>query len=129
MPALEWLTGELTKEYGVKTSLKVTGSERRFSPEAELILFRIVQEALRNIAKHAQATKAEVKVEFDKHKVQATINDDGVGFELPQSLGDLVQTGKLGLAGMQERVQLLGGSLKLKSEVGGGTTIVARVPI
>jgi PAS domain S-box-containing protein len=129
LPALEWLTGELTKEYGVKTSLKVIGSERRFSPEAELVLFRIVQEALRNIAKHAQASKAEVKVEFDKHRVQATINDDGVGFELPQSLGDLVQTGKLGLAGMQERVQLLGGSLKLKSELGEGTTIVAKVPI
>jgi PAS domain S-box-containing protein len=129
MPALEWLTGELTKEYGVKTSLKVIGSERRFSPEAELILFRIVQEALRNIAKHAQAIKAEVKVEFDKYRVQVTIKDDGAGFELPQSLGDLVQTGKLGLAGMQERVQLLSGSLKLKSEVGGGTTIVAKVPI
>ena len=129
MPALEWLTGELTKEYGVKTNLKVIGSERRFSPEAELILFRIVQEALRNIAKHAQATKAEVKVEFDKYRAQVTIKDDGVGFELPHSLGDLVQTGKLGLAGMQERVQLLSGSLKLKSEMGGGTTIVAKVPI
>jgi len=129
LPALEWLTGELTKEYGVKTSLKVIGGERRFSLEAELVLFRIVQEALRNIAKHAQATKAEVKVEFDKHRVRVTISDDGVGFELPQSLGDLVQTGKLGLAGMQERVQLLGGSLKLKSEVGKGTTILANVPI
>jgi two-component system sensor histidine kinase DegS len=113
----------------VKTSLKVIGGERRFSLEAELVLFRIVQEALRNIAKHAQAAKAEVKVEFDKHRVRATISDDGVGFELPPSLGDLVQTGKLGLAGMQERVQLLGGSLKLKSEVGKGTTILANVPI
>ena len=129
MPALEWLTEELTKEYGVKTSLKVVGSERRFSPEAELILFRIAQEALRNIAKHAQATKAEVKVEFDKHKVRAMITDDGVGFEVPQSLGDLVHIGKLGLAGMQERVQLLGGSLKLKAELNKGTTIMANVPI
>ncbi len=129
LPALEWLTGELTKEYGVETSLKVTGSECRFSPEAELVLFRIVQEALRNIAKHSQASKAEVKVEFDKHRVRATISDDGIGFELPQSLGDLVQTGKLGLAGMQERVQLLGGSLMLKPKVGRGTTVVADVPI
>jgi len=129
LPALEWLTGELTKEYGVETRLKVTGSECRFSPEAELVLFRIVQEALRNIAKHAQASRAEVKVEFDKHRVRATISDNGIGFELPQSLGDLVQTGKLGLAGMQERIQLLGGSLRLKPEVGKGTTIVADVPI
>ena len=129
LPALEWVTGELNKEYGVETTLKVVGSVRRFSQEAELILFRIVQEALRNIAKHAQASKAEVKVEFEKQKTRVTISDDGIGFQLPKSLGDLPHMGKLGLAGMQERVQLLGGNLKLKSKVGKGTTVVAVAPI
>jgi signal transduction histidine kinase len=129
LPALEWVTGELKKEYGVETAFKVVGSERRFSQEAELILFRIVQEALRNIAKHAQASKAEVKVEFEKQKIRVTISDDGVGFQLPESLGELLHSGKLGLAGMQERVQLLGGNLKLKSKVGKGTTIVTTAPI
>ena len=129
LPALEWVTGELKKEYGVETAFKVVGSERRFSQEAELILFRIVQEALRNIAKHAQASKAEVKVEFEKQKIRVTISDDGVGFQLPESLGELLHSGKLGLVGMQERVQLLGGNLQLKSKVGKGTTIVATAPI
>ena len=129
LPALEWVTGELKKEYGVETTLEVAGDVRRLSQEAELILFRIVQEALRNIAKHAQASKAEVKVEFEKQKTQVTISDDGIGFELPESLGDLLHTGKLGLAGMQERVQLLGGSLKLKSKLSKGTTVVATAPI
>lgn len=129
LPALEWVTGELQKEYGVNTTLKVTGSERRFSPEAELTLFRIVQEALRNIAKHAQASKAEVNFHFDKRKVRVVITDDGTGFEPPESLGDLLHAGKLGLAGMRERVQLLDGSLKLKSEIGKGTTLVASAPI
>lgn len=129
LPALEWVTGELKTEYGVETALKVVGSVRRLSQEAELILFRIVQEALRNIAKHAQASKAEVKVEFEKQKTRVTISDDGIGFQLPESLGDLLHTGKLGLAGMQERVQLLGGNLKLKSKVGKGTTVVAIAPI
>jgi two-component system sensor histidine kinase DegS len=129
LPALEWVTGELQKEYGVEAAFKVLGSQRRFSPEAELILFRIVQEALRNIAKHAQASKAEVKVKFEKQKVRVTISDDGVGFQLPESLGELLHSGKLGLAGMQERVQLLGGNLKLKSKEGKGTTIVATAPI
>lgn len=129
LPALEWATGELQKEYGVETAFKVVGSERRFSPEAELILFRIVQEALRNIAKHAQASKAEVKVEFEKQKVRVAISDDGVGFQLPENLGELLHSGKLGLAGMQERVQLLGGNLKLKSKVGKGTAIVATAPV
>ena len=129
LPALEWVTGELKKEYGVETTLEVVGDVRRFSQEAELILFRIVQEALRNVAKHAQASKAEVKVEFEKQKTRVTISDDGIGFELPESLGDLPHTGKLGLAGMQERVQLLGGNLKLKSKLGKGTTVVATAPI
>lgn len=125
LPALEWATGELKKEYGVEATFKVVGSERRFSPEAELLIFRIVQEALRNIAKHAQASTAEVKVEFEKHKIRVTISDDGIGFQLPENFGDLVHLGKLGLAGMQERVQLLGGNIKLKSKVGKGTTVVA----
>jgi len=125
LPALEWATGELKKENGVEATFKVVGSERRFSPEAELLIFRIVQEALRNIAKHAQASTAEVKVEFEKQKIRVTISDDGIGFQLPENFGDLVHLGKLGLAGMQERVQLLGGNLKLKSKVGKGTTVVA----
>ena len=129
LPALEWVTGELQKEYGVYTTLKVTGSKRRFSPEAELTLFRIVQEALRNIAKHAQASKAEVRLQFDKQKIRLTISDDGAGFKPPESLGDLLRSGKLGLAGIRERVQLLHGSLKLNSETGKGTTLIIRASI
>ena len=129
LPALEWVTGELKKEHGIETSLKVVGSGRRFSPEVELLLFRIVQEALRNVAKHAQASKAEVKFESDKQKIRITISDDGIGFQPPESLGELLHAGKLGLAGIQERVQLLGGSLKLKSKRGKGTTVVASIPI
>jgi len=129
LPALEWVIGELQKEYGVYATLKVSGNERRFSPEVELTLFRIVQEALRNIAKHAQASKAEVKFQFDKHKIRLTISDDGTGFEPPESLGNLLHAGKLGLAGIQERVQLLGGSLKLQSKPGKGTTLIASAPI
>lgn len=129
LPALEWVAGEIKNEYGIDTSLEVAGSERRLSPEAELLLFRIVQEALRNTAKHAQSSKAEVKVEFAEKKIAVTINDNGTGFQLPESLGALPYKGKLGLAGMQERVQLLGGSLKLNSEVGKGTTVFVEAPI
>ena len=129
LPALEWVAGELKSEYGVDTSLKVIGSERRLSQEVELLLFRIVQEALMNTAKHAQASKAEVKVEFDENKIKVTISDDGTGFQLPENLGALPRIGKLGLVGMQERVQLLGGSLKLESDLGKGTTVFIEAPI
>jgi len=128
LPAVEWATGELKNEYGIESSLLVVGGERRLSQEKELLLFRIVQESLSNIAKHAQASKAEVKVEFDENKIMLTISDDGTGFQLPESLKALPYSGKLGLAGIQERVQLLGGSLRLESELGNGTTIFIEAP-
>lgn len=129
LPALEWITEELKGNYGLETSLKVVGSERRLPQEAELLLFRIVQEALSNTAKHAQASKAKVKVEFDQDKIKVTISDNGIGFQLPESLGTLPYAGKLGLVGMQERVQLLRGSLKIESELGKGTTVSVEVPV
>jgi len=129
LPALEWVTQDLKNTYLIEVNLKVLGNERRLFPETELLLFRIVQEALRNIAKHAEATRAEVEVKFDEDKITITISDDGKGFEPPESLGVLPSTGKLGLAGMQERVQLLGGRLKLESKPGKGTTIFVEAPV
>ena len=123
LPALEWVTEDLKNTYWVDVDLKVLGVERRLLPETELLLFRIVQEALRNIAKHAKATRADVEIKFDENKITVTISDDGKGFEPPENLGALTPTGKLGLAGMQERVQLLGGSLRLESKPGKGTKI------
>lgn len=129
LPALEWLTGDLRNEYGIEASLKVVGAETRLSPEAELVFFRVVQEALRNTIKHAGASKVEVKVEFVNSKIRLTISDNGVGFKLPENLGNLPQMGKLGLTGMQERVQLLGGTLGIESELGQGTTVIAEAPL
>jgi PAS domain S-box-containing protein len=129
LPALEWVTEDLKNTYWIEVNLKVLGNERRLFPETELLLFRIVQEALRNIAKHAEATKAEVEVKFDEDKITITISDDGKGFEPPESLGVLPPTGKLGLVGMQERVQLLGGRLKLESKPGKGTKIFVEAPV
>jgi signal transduction histidine kinase len=128
LPALELVTSELRELYGITADLKVLGEERRLAQEAELLVFRIVQEALQNTAKHARATKAEVTVRFDARKITVTVRDNGVGFKLPEDLGYLPHTGKLGLAGIQERVQLLGGTLKLKSEPGKGTTVVVEAP-
>jgi len=129
LPALEWVTQDLKNTYLIEVNLKVLGNERRLFPEKELLLFRIVQEALRNIAKHAEATRAEVEVKFAEEKIAVTISDDGKGFEPPEDLGALTPTGKLGLAGMQERVQLLGGRLKLESKPGKGTKIFVEAPV
>ena len=123
VPALEWLLGELQNTYGIETSLKVTGIERRLPPEPELLLFRIVQESLANVAKHARATRARVEIELVNQIITVTISDNGIGFKPPEIMSNLLFTGKLGLAGMQERVQLLGGSLKIESSPEQGTTV------
>jgi len=129
VPALEWLTSDLTNHFEVDITLEVRGSERRFPPDTELILFRIAQEALRNIWKHSEASKAWVTVEFGDAKAVLTVKDNGKGFQLPERMGDLAVAGKLGLAGMQERAQLAGGRLTLQSEPSKGTTVIVEVPI
>lgn len=129
LPALEWLLEQFKTEYGLGTKLYVIEKERRLSPEMELLLFRIVQESLMNIIKHARASRAEVEVRFEEKRVQVMIKDNGAGFIPPDNIGGLLQSGKLGLAGMQERAQLLGGNLHIYSEPGKGTQITVEVPL
>ncbi len=129
LPALEWVTEDLKNTYWIEVDLRVLGGERRLFPEKELLLFRIVQEALRNIAKHAKATKAEVEIKFEEYKITVTVSDNGRGFAPPEDLGALTPTGKLGLAGMHERVQLLGGTVRLESGPGKGTRISVEAPV
>jgi len=128
IPALRSLAKSLQESDGIGTDLKVLGGERRFSPEVELLLFRIVQEALNNIRRHAQASEAQVVMEFAEDRIKVTISDNGRGFELSGRVGDLPRSGKLGLAGMRERAQLLGGTLEVQSTPGKGTTLIVEVP-
>jgi len=128
LPALELLAGDLEKQE-ITTGFTVTGESRRLSPELEVMLFRIAQEAISNIRRHSRASKAELAIEFSSTMVKLSISDNGCGFNLPQRPSDLAGWGKLGLTGMHERANLLGGSLTLKSKRGEGTTVTAEVPI
>jgi len=82
-----------------------------------------------NAKQHAEASQVEATVEFNKDKIVATIRDNGKGFELPRTLGELARIGKLGLAGMEERARLLGGSLTVQSQPGKGTTVILNAPV
>ena len=129
LPALEWLVSDASKYSGIPAKCRVIGIERRLPKEAELMLFRITQEALRNIWRHSQATEAEVTVEFDTRRVRITVQDNGTGFDLPSSVGDLTRSGKLGLVGMTERARLLDGSVTIETEPGKGTKVTLEAPI
>lgn len=129
VPALEWLTSDLSRHFGITIGMGLVGSVHRFPSETELVLFRVAQEALRNVCKHSGASRAWVTMEFGENKVTMTIKDNGKGFELPERVGDLAKSGKLGLAGMQERIQLIDGKLTLHSNPGEGTAVTVAVPI
>ncbi len=129
LPALERLASEVTQHSQVLVRVESSGVERRLPAEVELALFRIAQEALRNVWRHAGASRAEVKVEFAERKVRLVVVDDGKGFARPSTLVDLPRHGKLGLAGIEERTQLLGGTLRVDSELGKGTTLTVEVPL
>ncbi len=129
LPAVDWLTEQIKLEHRITADLTISGSEKRFTPEIEVTLFRIIQEALRNIAKHAEATKAKVNIDFKDAETRVTISDNGKGFRLPSTLGDLSRHGKLGIDGMQTRARLVGGTFYVHSRNGEGTTITVSIPV
>jgi len=128
LPALEWLASNVTEYSGIATKVNVVGEECPLPEEVTIALFRIAQEALRNVWRHSGATSAEITVEFDKTKTRITVSDNGKGFELPKDMGDLAKSGKLGLTGMQERTQLVGGTLTIQSQPGKGSSISVELP-
>jgi PAS domain S-box-containing protein len=128
LPALEWLASDIGKRSGMNIEVTVRGVSRRLSPEVELVLFRVAQEALRNTLRHSQATSAGIAVEFGEKLIRITVKDNGKGFYLPETTGDLVKRGRLGLTGMRERIQLVGGNLRISSRPGKGTTVIIEAP-
>lgn len=109
------------------TELQIGGSERRLSKEMELGLFRILQEAVVNVERHAGATNLRVAISFQPEHVEMRVQDDGRGLALPPH-PQLVEKGSLGIVGMEERAGLLGGILSVASSPGRGTTVVVGVP-
>ena len=129
-PALDSLLAAATSVKGTTGRFQVKGKARRLHAEAELTLYRIAQEAIRNAEKHAAPTSIEVTLAFLPKEVRLSVVDDGVGFN-PQQLRrrDRGKSEGLGIIGMQERAALLGAQLDIDSAPGGGTRVVATCPI
>ena len=129
IPVLEWLTGELRKAYNMDVTIEVSGEQKRLPPDTEISLFRIIQEALINAAKHAKVASANIKIAYLPGNVHVNVTDSGGGFDLPDKIGSLPRDGKLGLTGIKERVKLLGGRVEIHSGKGKGTSITLEIPL
>lgn len=117
-----------SRRAGVAAQLFVTGVERKsLPPEVESTIYRVAQEALTNVVRHAGASHVSVILESDGRRIVAIIEDNGRGFEVEHEPPN--QQTRLGLLGMQERVALVGGTLTIESELGAGTTVIARIPL
>jgi signal transduction histidine kinase len=116
---------DFAKSFGIAVDLRVEGTvSRRLSPLVQTTMYRILQEALTNVARHAQAQAVGVVLKSEGALLELVIRDDGVGFD---SAAAMRKPSGLGLHGMQERVALLGGSVEIESRLGQGTMIRARI--
>lgn len=129
VPALEWLTDDLTRQAPTTANLEVVGEVRRLAPEVELCLFRVAQEALSNIRRHAAAERVDVSLLFEESSVTLIVADNGVGFSPTDRPADLSSARGLGLRGMRERAELIGGQLTLSSTPHHGTRVEITAPV
>lgn len=127
--ALEWLS-DSSSARGVPCTFTCTGSPRPTTPEAEIAIFRIVQEALSNIWRHSQATQASVELAYLPSVLQFTVRDNGKGFFVEQFLAASHNSqGGLGLVGMRERAMLIGATLAITSTLGDGCKVELSLPL
>ena len=129
LPALRWYVKEYQKKCAIEVDFRAGGLKERLPAEMETALYRIVQECLTNTARHANAKKVSVALRESGDAVNATISDDGDGFDYDALLKNPGQERGLGLAGMQERALLLGGTLDISTKAGKGTTVKVRIPL
>ena len=118
-----------SQKYGITADINFSNlSRERFRPEIEITLYRILQETLTNIAKHARATNVKVALSKTRRKINFSITDNGVGF-MPDALRASSASNNLGIYGMRERVALLAGTFTIQSSGGAGTTITVVIPL
>ncbi|MCZ2076994.1 MAG: histidine kinase [Bryobacterales bacterium] len=125
--ALEMLARETSQTSGIHIEFHKTGEEQRFAREVELALYRMAQEALSNVVRHSQATRADLRIAFGKNGIELEVSDNGVGFDMPKSPTDFAAGGHFGLLGIRERAELIGARLEVESIKGKGSRLRVKV--
>ncbi|NTU75030.1 MAG: sensor histidine kinase [Anaerolineaceae bacterium] len=125
LPTLTWHFDRFEAKTGIHVTFEYQNLDRRFPPELEITVFRIVQEALTNVARYSKAAQADVRIAVSGSVMQVSISDQGCGFDASV----LSKNQSMGIEGMRERAYSIGGLLEIHSEPGKGTRIQARLPV
>ncbi len=128
MPALQSFMKSFTTRTGVRTHLNGFVGVEKLSAAKRTVLYRVAQEALTNVARHAHASHVDVTLSKDRNFVRMEVSDDGKSFDIQAVLMER-KSKRLGMLGMRERIEMVRGSFEIESEVGKGTKIIALVPI
>ncbi len=126
--ALNMLARDASQTLQIPVDFQVTGTEKRLSPEVELALYRMAQEGLSNVARHAQANTAQLHLAFVDETITLTVQDDGRGFTVPESPAEMTNNGHYGLLGIQERAELIGARMTILSAPSKGTCLTVSLP-
>ncbi len=128
-PAIRNYLKTYARQYQIEADFKVRGDEHRIPPRVKIFLFRIIQEALSNVQRHAKATRVGVDLTIGKSDLRTTLSDNGRGFDLEEVSSHPEKWASFGLKGIMERARLLGGTAVIDTKPGQGTKIVLRVPL
>jgi two-component system, NarL family, sensor histidine kinase DegS len=120
--AIRWLVDDLYDK-GLNTKFTTSGEIYKLPPDSDVHIFRFVQEGLNNIRKHAEASEIIVRLDYKPDSVEISVQDNGVGFVVPENFENLSMKGKLGIMGMQDRARLLNGQFRIQSQPGKGATV------
>ncbi len=129
VPTLEWFCSEFSRRHGIKVEFHCDLNEEKLPDDLESALYRIVQEGLGNILKHAKATEAEVTLESDERAIRLTVRDNGKGFDPNDLPAWQSQRHCSGILNMKERASMVGGSMNLQSAPGAGTVLLFEIPL
>jgi PAS domain S-box-containing protein len=124
---LRWLANQHQQRTGI--SFEVAGEAGRVPPDVAIACFRVAQESLTNVVRHSQARHVSIRLSWEDGHLHLETRDDGVGFDVARTVEGAAQGGHLGLVGMRERVQILGGTLRIDSRPGEGTRIAVSFPV
>jgi len=125
MPGVEWLVEEFRKRSGIRCTVSVADSDIALGEDRSIVLFRIVQESLTNVSRHANARNVEILLDHDAERIRLDVEDDGVGFDVDSAR----RKKTFGLLGIQERVIMLRGELRITSAPGHGTRVSVSMPL